>query len=173
MNNFECPVRLYSMGLGHWAVPYKMLSLISLLPKSWKFLQLFSLSIVLFCHNGATTVREAWSCTNPWAKDNIFCSNGVRFIGNCHCSLVPRLPNLFQTIEHCLCIIPGYEAIMLHVCLSLCSDLCSSFGKNLLPVMSNAHAINELLKEGKRSRIKRTKTLSVWAAKELKTIQSW
>lgn len=54
----------------------------------------------------------------------------------------------------------------------LLGDLCSSFGKNLLPVMSNAHAINELLKEGKRSRIKRTKTLSVWAAKELKTIQS-
>ena len=52
------------------------------------------------------------------------------------------------------------------------SDLCSSFGKNLLPLLSNATSINELVKEGKRSRIKRTKTLSTWAFKELKNLSS-
>ena len=55
----------------------------------------------------------------------------------------------------------------------LSSDLCTSFGKTLLPLLSNAPAIHELLKEGRRSRIKRTKTLATWAAKELKNVESW
>ena len=50
-------------------------------------------------------------------------------------------------------------------------DLCSSFGKQLLPVLQNNPVIIKLLQEGKRSHTKRTKTLSMWAQKELKMLQ--
>ncbi len=53
----------------------------------------------------------------------------------------------------------------------LTRDLCTAFGKSMLPLLKEASAIPKLLQEGKRSRTKRTKTLSVWAFKEITQLQ--
>ncbi len=52
-----------------------------------------------------------------------------------------------------------------------CSDLCTSFGSHLSEIVNSKPNLTVLVNEGKRSRIKRTKTVSLWAAKELKRVQ--
>lgn len=48
---------------------------------------------------------------------------------------------------------------------SLISDLWTVYGTHLVPQLTNKPAVYKLLKEGKTSRNKRTKTLSMWAFK--------
>lgn len=53
----------------------------------------------------------------------------------------------------------------------LIGDLCMSFGPPFLPLIENDH-IKNLLNDGKNSRITRTKTLSIWATKEINKLKS-
>lgn len=56
--------------------------------------------------------------------------------------------------------------------LGLLGDLCTTFGTALAPVAEPMLLkLNKLVTEGKRSRAKRTKTVALWAAKELKLIK--
>lgn len=49
-------------------------------------------------------------------------------------------------------------------------DLCSGFGAPMLPLL-DLEPINEMLAQGRRSRISRTKTLASWATKELRKLK--
>ena len=51
-------------------------------------------------------------------------------------------------------------------------DLCTTFGVALAPVVEPFLSVfHKLVAEGKRSRVKRTKSVAAWTAKELKSIQ--
>ncbi|XP_075212315.1 importin subunit beta Fs(2)Ket isoform X2 [Lycorma delicatula] len=56
-------------------------------------------------------------------------------------------------------------------CAGLIGDLCATFGTKLLHLL-DVEAIMDLLAEGRRSRIGKTKTLSTWAQKEIKKLKS-
>ena len=53
-----------------------------------------------------------------------------------------------------------------------CSDLFATFGKAMLDVLNNQPGVMKLLNEGKQSRNQRTKTMSLWALKELKKLNT-
>lgn len=56
--------------------------------------------------------------------------------------------------------------------LGLLGDLCTTFGVALAPVVEPFLPVfHKLVAEGKRSRVKRTKSVAAWTAKELKLIQ--
>ena len=50
------------------------------------------------------------------------------------------------------------------------SDLFTTFGKNVVELLNDKQGVMKLLNEGKQSRNQRTKTLSLWALKELKKL---
>lgn len=52
----------------------------------------------------------------------------------------------------------------------LIGDLCTAFGPRLLTLVDDV-TITQLLAEGKRSKASRTKSLSNWAAKEIKKMR--
>ena len=52
---------------------------------------------------------------------------------------------------------------------SILRDLCGTFGAALAALVDPS--FQSLITEGKRSRVKRTKTMAYWAAKELKQVQ--
>ena len=56
-----------------------------------------------------------------------------------------------------------------------CSDLCTAFGNQILPLVDK-ESISNLLTQGRRSKTTKTKTLATWATKEirkLKNVSSW
>lgn len=57
------------------------------------------------------------------------------------------------------------------ICAGLIGDLCSAFGPPLIGLVED-DSITELLTEGKKSRATRTKTLCVWAWKEIRKLKS-
>ncbi|XP_050309987.1 importin subunit beta-1 isoform X2 [Anthonomus grandis grandis] len=56
------------------------------------------------------------------------------------------------------------------VAAGIVGDLCSTFGPPMLPLLE-LPAIQEMLAQGRRSRISRTKTLATWATKEMKKLK--
>jgi len=50
------------------------------------------------------------------------------------------------------------------------SDLFTTFGKQVVELLNNKPGVMKLLNEGKQSRNQRTKTLLLWALKELKKL---
>ena len=50
------------------------------------------------------------------------------------------------------------------------SDLFTTFGKQVVELLNDKPGVMKLLNEGKQSRNQRTKTLSLWALKELKKL---
>uniref|UniRef100_A0A8C7E153 Importin N-terminal domain-containing protein n=1 Tax=Naja naja TaxID=35670 RepID=A0A8C7E153_NAJNA len=57
----------------------------------------------------------------------------------------------------------------------LIGDLCTAFGKDVLKMVEARPMIHELLTEGRRSTVNKTKTLATWATKELRKLknQAW
>lgn len=51
------------------------------------------------------------------------------------------------------------------------SDLCSAFGSKLFGVL-DVEPVNELLTQGRRSRVNKTKTLATWAIKEMRKLKT-
>ncbi|MEQ2181299.1 Importin subunit beta-1 [Goodea atripinnis] len=66
--------------------------------------------------------------------------------------------------------------LLLSVCLCVficvCRDLCTAFGKDMNQLVEMRPLINDLLTEGRRSKIVKTKTLATWATKELRKLKS-
>jgi len=57
-------------------------------------------------------------------------------------------------------------------CVSCCfSDLCTAFGGKVLPIL-DVESIQDLLTQGRRSRVSKTKTLATWATKEVRKLKS-
>ncbi|ERL93500.1 hypothetical protein D910_10789 [Dendroctonus ponderosae] len=56
------------------------------------------------------------------------------------------------------------------VAAGIVGDLCSGFGAPMLPLL-DLEPINEMLAQGRRSRVSRTKTLASWATKELRKLK--
>lgn len=57
-------------------------------------------------------------------------------------------------------------------CVSSCSsDLCTAFGGKVLPIL-DVEPIHDLLTQGRRSRVSKTKTLATWATKEVRKLKS-
>ncbi|PWA28966.1 hypothetical protein CCH79_00019822 [Gambusia affinis] len=54
----------------------------------------------------------------------------------------------------------------------LIGDLCTAFGKDMMKLVEMRPLINDLLTEGRRSKIVKTKTLATWATKELRKLKS-
>ncbi|XP_077089872.1 importin subunit beta-1 isoform X4 [Siphateles boraxobius] len=54
----------------------------------------------------------------------------------------------------------------------LIGDLCTTFGKDVMKLVEVRPQINDLLTEGRRSKITKTKTLATWATKELRKLKS-
>ncbi|XP_029583365.1 importin subunit beta-1 isoform X1 [Salmo trutta] len=54
----------------------------------------------------------------------------------------------------------------------LIGDLCTAFGKDVLKLVELRPLINDLLTEGRRSKVTITKMLATWATKELRKLQS-
>lgn len=57
------------------------------------------------------------------------------------------------------------------VAAGLVGDLCLAFGAVMLPLI-DLDSINDMLTQGRRSRISRTKTLATWATKELRKLKA-
>lgn len=57
------------------------------------------------------------------------------------------------------------------VAAGIVGDLCTAFGVVMLPLLDR-DPINEMLMKGRRSRVNRTKTLAVWATKELRKLKN-
>ncbi|XP_021937576.1 importin subunit beta-1 [Zootermopsis nevadensis] len=53
----------------------------------------------------------------------------------------------------------------------LVGDLCTAFGAKMLPLL-DVEPINELLSQGRRSRVSKTKTLATWATKEVRKLKT-
>uniref|UniRef100_A0A8C6XNI3 Importin N-terminal domain-containing protein n=1 Tax=Naja naja TaxID=35670 RepID=A0A8C6XNI3_NAJNA len=54
----------------------------------------------------------------------------------------------------------------------LIGDLCTAFGKDVLKMVEARPMIHELLTEGRRSTVNKTKTLATWATKELRKLKN-
>lgn len=50
------------------------------------------------------------------------------------------------------------------------SDLCTAFGAKLLDIL-DVEPVNELLTQGRRSKINKTKSLANWATKEIRKLK--
>ncbi|XP_064389350.1 importin subunit beta-1-like [Halichondria panicea] len=57
-------------------------------------------------------------------------------------------------------------------CCGLLGDLVTAFGVALGPLLNNKGLLTKLVAEGRRSRMKRTKTLAAWATQELSKLSS-
>lgn len=57
------------------------------------------------------------------------------------------------------------------VAAGLVGDLCTAFGAPMLTFL-DLEPINEMLMQGRRSRVNRTKTLATWATKELRKLKN-
>ena len=55
-------------------------------------------------------------------------------------------------------------------CCGLLGDICTAFGAPVLPGLE-APAFQELLQEGRRSKVAKTKTLAVWASKTIRNLR--
>lgn len=65
---------------------------------------------------------------------------------------------------------PNVNDSTIAVMAGLVGDLCTAFGPALLAIIDDQN-INRMLSEGRKSRAKRTKQLSSWAAKEMKKLR--
>lgn len=65
---------------------------------------------------------------------------------------------------------PDITDSLVAACAGLVGDLTSAFGAAILPLVDN-EVINTTLLKGKRSKIPKTRTLSVWAIKEIKKLK--
>lgn len=88
-------------------------------------------------------------------------------------------PDVFRMEQHVPHIINFIKTIaqegdctdsIIAITAGLIGDLCSAFGPKLYPLLDDV-LINQLLAEGKKSRISRTKTLCNWATKEIKKLR--
>lgn len=57
------------------------------------------------------------------------------------------------------------------VAAGIVGDLCAAFGAPMVQLL-DLEPINEMLTQGRRSRISRTKTLATWATKELRKLKN-
>lgn len=57
------------------------------------------------------------------------------------------------------------------MCVCCSSDLCTAFGGKVLPIL-DVDPIHDLLTQGRRSRVSKTKTLATWATKEVRKLKS-
>ncbi|XP_063242784.1 importin subunit beta-1 isoform X2 [Bacillus rossius redtenbacheri] len=56
-------------------------------------------------------------------------------------------------------------------CAGLVGDLCAAFGVKILPLL-DVEPITDLLTQGRRSRVNKTKTLATWATKEIRKLKN-
>lgn len=87
-------------------------------------------------------------------------------------------PDVFRMEPHVANIINFIKVIakdrdtsdsILAIAAGLIGDLCSAFGPKLYPLVDDP-LINQLLVEGKKSRVNRTKSLCTWALKEIRKL---
>lgn len=55
-------------------------------------------------------------------------------------------------------------------CCGLLGDICTAFGAPVLPWLDSP-SFQELLQEGRRSKVAKTKTLAVWASKTIRNLR--
>jgi importin subunit beta-1 len=65
---------------------------------------------------------------------------------------------------------PDITDSLIAACAGLIGDLTSAFGGAIVPLIDN-EVINNLLLKGKRSKVGKTKTLCVWAIKEVRKLK--
>lgn len=66
---------------------------------------------------------------------------------------------------------PEITDTLIAACAGLIGDLCTAFGPAMSPVVDN-ELLNQLLHKGKRSKTSKTRTLSIWAIKEIRKLKS-
>lgn len=94
-------------------------------------------------------------------------------------------PDVFLVKDHIIFMLTFIEAIALDedhsdgviaASSGLLGDLCSafggSFGANLLKLIDSKPKISDLLQEGRRSKTSKTKSLAVWATKEMRKLRN-
>jgi len=84
--------------------------------------------------------------------------------------LEPHVPFIIQFITMVACDTDRADS-NIAACAGLIGDLCSAFGSKLF-TMLDVEPVNELLTQGRRSRISKTKTLATWATKEMRKLKA-
>ncbi|XP_013779228.1 importin subunit beta-1-like isoform X1 [Limulus polyphemus] len=82
----------------------------------------------------------------------------------------PYVEHMIEFIKH-LAQDPDHSDENIAACAGLIGDLCSAFGKSMLPLLDN-EIISDLLTKGRRSKATKTKTLASWATKEVKKLKN-
>nr|XP_054750188.1 importin subunit beta-1-like [Lytechinus pictus] len=87
-----------------------------------------------------------------------------------------EVKELFRNVSHMVSFIEHLGADEDHTdsnvaaCAGLIGDLCAAFGAEML-VFFERKSIQELLTEGRRSKVMKTKTLATWATKEIRKLR--
>ncbi|XP_054282000.1 importin subunit beta-1-like isoform X2 [Macrosteles quadrilineatus] len=84
--------------------------------------------------------------------------------------LEPHVPFIIQFITLVACDTDKADSNVA-ACAGLIGDLCSAFGSKLF-AMLDVDPVNELLTQGRRSRVSKTKTLATWATKEMRKLKA-
>lgn len=88
-----------------------------------------------------------------------------------HVQLVqPHVPIMLQFVTH-IAKDPDHSDGIIGACAGLIGDLCTVFGTTIVQYVEQ-EPIAELLSHGRRSKINKTKTLSIWATKEIRKLKS-
>jgi importin subunit beta-1 len=81
---------------------------------------------------------------------------------------VPYIPQVITVIEH-IALDADHTDSNTAACCGLLGDLLTTFGARVSSYM-NRPSIQQLLQEGKRSQLSKTKKMATWALKELRKV---
>lgn len=82
----------------------------------------------------------------------------------------PQVPYMIQFITH-IAQDADHTDGTTAACAGLIGDLCCAFGQDIL-ILVDTEIINDLLTKGRRSKTNKTKTLSLWATKEIRKLKN-
>ncbi|XP_072181023.1 importin subunit beta-1-like [Diadema setosum] len=95
--------------------------------------------------------------------DKIVSSNEVKLV-------FPQVSHMVSFIER-LAADEDHTDSNVAACAGLIGDLCTAFGVEMLPFLER-QTVADLLTEGRRSKVMKTKTLATWATKEIKKLKT-
>jgi len=81
----------------------------------------------------------------------------------------PHLEHIIKFIET-IALDPDRVDSLVGACCGLLGDICTAFGAPVLPGLES-QAFQDLLQEGRRSKVPKTKTLAVWASKTIRNLR--
>ncbi|XP_065342738.1 importin subunit beta-1 isoform X3 [Cloeon dipterum] len=88
----------------------------------------------------------------------------------CLLALESHLPSIIHFVSTCSQD-PDHSDSIIHNCAGLVGDLCLTYGAKVLPLV-DAEAVNEMLTEGRRSRVTKTKNIANWATREVRKLRN-